>query len=58
MKRHIYHIVDFEGFILCEIRSQPTNASFDDNAKLFINNLLPVIAKQYGIRRAYYTGGE
>ena len=58
MNTHLYHIVDFEGFTLCEIISRPTNASFDDYAKSFIIDLLPVIAKQYGTKRAYYTGGE
>tara|TARA_R110000744_G_scaffold356957_1_gene463739 strand:- start:1015 stop:1191 length:177 start_codon:yes stop_codon:yes gene_type:complete len=58
MNTHLYHIVDFEGFTLCEIISRPTNVSFDDYAKLYIIGLLPVIADQYGIERAYYMGGE
>tara|TARA_R110001599_G_scaffold11881_1_gene55944 strand:+ start:1319 stop:1495 length:177 start_codon:yes stop_codon:yes gene_type:complete len=58
MNTHLYHIVDFEGFTLCEIISRPTNSNFDDYAKSFIIDLLPVIAKQYGIKKAFYDGGE
>lgn len=58
MNTHLYHIVDFEGFTLCEIISRPTNKAYDEYAKLYVVELLPVIADQYGTRRAYYMGGE
>jgi len=58
MNTHVYNIVCCEGFTLCEIISRPTNATYDDYAKLYIINLLPVIADQYGIERAYYSEGE
>ena len=47
MNVHYYYIVDEEGYLLCTIVSRPTSADFDDNAKLFIVDLLPVIAKQF-----------
>tara|TARA_R100000544_G_C2183913_1_gene38262 strand:- start:245 stop:418 length:174 start_codon:yes stop_codon:yes gene_type:complete len=55
MNNHNYSIVDSKGYLLCEIKTQPTNANFDDNAKLFIVDLLPVIAKQYGVEKAFYA---
>ena len=58
MDTHVYNIVCSEGFTLCEIISRPTNASFDDYAKQYVADLLPIIAKQYGIKKAFYEGGE
>ena len=58
MHTHFYNIVCCEGFTLCEIISRPTNASFDDYAKKYVSDLLPLIAKQYGTKRAYYMGDE
>jgi hypothetical protein len=57
MKIHYYYIVDENGYLLCTIISGPINADFDDYAKLFIVDLLPVIAKQSGVEKAFY-GGE
>ena len=56
MNTHFYNIVCCEGFTLCEIISRPTNASFDDYAKQYVSDLLPVIAKQYGTKKAFYEG--
>lgn len=58
MNIHFYNIVDFEGFTLCEIISRPTNESYDEYAKKYVFNLLPVIAKQYGRERAFYSEAE
>ena len=42
MNVHYYYIVDEEGYLLCTIVSRPTSADFDDNAKLFVVDLLNV----------------
>ena len=49
MKKHTYHILDGEGYVLLTIVSQNTNRSFDDEAAVSVVPLLPVIAKQYGL---------
>tara|TARA_R110002072_G_scaffold264612_2_gene423380 strand:+ start:638 stop:814 length:177 start_codon:yes stop_codon:yes gene_type:complete len=56
MQKHHYYIIDKEGFILHEMRSHLTLMSFDDYAKQYVSDLLPVIAKQYGIKKAFYEG--
>ena len=58
MNVHYYYIVDEEGYLLCTIVSRPTSADFDDNAKLFIVDLLPIIAKQFGVEKALYNGTQ
>ena len=56
MKQHKYYIVEPDGiFILLTIVSQNTNRSFDDEAKVSITPLLPVIAAQYGLDKVFYS---
>ena len=54
MNEHFYSIVDQDGYILYTIKSQPTNRNFDDEAKVSITPLLPIISKIYG-SKVYYT---
>ena len=55
MKKHTYHILDGEGYVLLTIVSQNTNRSFDDEADLSVVPLLPVIAAQYGLDNVFYS---
>ena len=55
MKQYTYYIVDSEGYILLTVVSQPTNRGVDSEAKLSISPLLPIIAKQYGLNKVFYT---
>ena len=55
MKQYTYYIVDSEGYTLLTVVSQPTNRSVDSEAKFSVSPLLPLIAKQYGLDRVFYT---
>mgnify|MGYP000243474517 CR=1 FL=1 len=55
MKKHTYHILDGEGYVLLTIVSQNTNRSFDDEAEFSVSPLLPVIAKQYGLDNVFWS---
>ena len=55
MNQYTYYIVDNEGYILLTVISQPTNQRSDDEAKVSILPLLPVIAAQYGLDNVFYT---
>lgn len=55
MNKHKYYILDDEGYILLTVISQNTNRNADNEAKLSIIPLLPVIAKQYGREKVFYT---
>ena len=55
MNKHTYYILDADGYILLTVISQNTNRSADAEAKLSISPLLPVIAKQYGLEKVFYT---
>jgi hypothetical protein len=55
MNQHKYFIVDSEGYILLTIVSQNTNRSFDDEAKVSVSPLLPVIAAQYGLDNVFHS---
>tara|TARA_R110000822_G_scaffold9430_1_gene36574 strand:+ start:511 stop:684 length:174 start_codon:yes stop_codon:yes gene_type:complete len=54
MKTHFYSIVDQDGYILYTIKSQPTNRNFDDEARVSITPILPIISDMYG-SKIYYT---
>jgi type 1 glutamine amidotransferase len=54
MNKYTYNIVDSEGYVLLTVTSQFTNRSIDDEAKVSVSPLLPVIAKQYGLGRVYW----
>jgi len=58
MNKHKYYILDADGYILLTVISQNTNRNADNEAKLSINPLLPVIAKQYGREKVFYTIDE
>ena len=58
MNKHKYYILDDEGYILLTVISQNTNRNADNEAKLSIIPLLPVIAKQYGREKVFYTIDE
>ena len=58
MNKHTYYILDADGYILLTIIPQPTNSTADNEAKLSIIPLLPVIAKQYGLEKVFYTNDE
>ena len=58
MNKYTYYIVDADGYILLTVISQFTNRSIDDEAKFSISPLLPVIAKQYGLEKVFYTNDE
>ena len=58
MNKHKYYILDDEGYILLTVISQNTNRNADTEAKLSISPLLPVIAKQYGREKVFYTIDE
>ena len=58
MNRHKYYILDTDGYILLTVISQPTNRNADNEAKLSISPLLPVIANQYGLEKVFYTNEE
>ena len=58
MKQHTYYILDADGYILLTVISQNTNRNADNEAKLSIIPLLPVIAKQYGREKVFYTIDE
>ena len=58
MKKHKYYILDADGYILLTVISQNTNRNADNEAKLSIIPLLPVIAKQYGREKVFYTIDE
>ena len=58
MNKHKYYILDSDGYILLTVISQFTNRSIDDEAKFSISPLLPVIAKQYGLEKVFYTNDE
>ena len=58
MNKYTYYIVDADGYILLTVISQFTNRSIDDEAKLSISPLLPVIANQYGLEKVFYTNEE
>ena len=58
MSRHKYYILDADGYILLTVISQPTNRDADKEAELSISPLLPVIARQYGLERVFYTVTE
>ena len=55
MKQYTYYIVDSEGYTLLTVVSQPTNRGIDSEAKFSISPLLPIIAKQYGLNKVFYT---
>ena len=55
MNKHTYYILDAGGYILLTVISQPTNRDADKEAELSISPLLPVIARQYGLERVFYT---
>ena len=55
MNKHKYYILDDEGYILLTVISQNTNRNAANEAKLSISPLLPVIAKQYGREKVFYT---
>ena len=55
MKRYTYYIVDADGYILLTVVSQNTNKGVDEEAEFAVSPLLPVIAKQYGIDKVFYT---
>jgi len=58
MNKHKYYILDDEGYILLTVISQNTNRNAANEAKLSISPLLPVIAKQYGREKVFYTIDE
>ena len=58
MNRHKYYILDTDGYILLTVISQPTNRNADNEAKLSISPLLPVIANQYGLEKVFYANEE
>ena len=58
MNKHKYYILDADGYILLTVISQNTNRNADNEAKLSIIPLLPVIAKQYGREKVFYTIDE
>ncbi len=58
MNKHKYYILDADGYILLTVISQPTNRNADNEAKLSISPLLPVIANQYGLEKVFYTNDE
>jgi hypothetical protein len=55
MNQYTYYIVDSEGYILLTVISQPTNLRSEDEAKVSVLPLLPVIAAQYGLDNVFYT---
>ena len=55
MTKHTYYIVDAEGYVLLTVVSQNTNRSYNDEAELSVSPLLPVIAKQYGINKVFWS---
>ena len=58
MEKYTYYILDADGYILLTVISQYTNRDSDAEAKLSISPLLPVIAKQYGLKNVFYTNKE
>jgi hypothetical protein len=55
MNRYTYYIVDADGYILLTVVSQNTKRSIDEEAEFAVSPLLPIIAKQYGIDKVFYT---
>jgi len=55
MQKHTYYILDLEGYVLLTVVSQTTARNFDDEAQLSICPLLPVVAKQYGLDKVFYS---
>lgn len=55
MTKHTYYIVDADGYVLLTVVSQNTNRSYNDEAELSVSPLLPVIAKQYGINKVFWS---
>ena len=55
MNRYTYYIVDADGYILLTVVSQNTNRSVDEEVEFSVSPLLPVIAKQYGLDKVFYT---
>lgn len=55
MNKYTYYIVDAEGYVLLTVVSQNTNRSYNDEAELSVSPLLPVIAKQYGLNKVFWS---
>jgi len=55
MTKHTYYIVDAEGYVLLTVVSQNTARSIDAEAELSVSPLLPVIAKQYGLNKVFWS---
>lgn len=55
MTKHTYYIVDADGYVLLTVVSQNTNRSYNDEAELSVSPLLPVIAKQYGLNKVFWS---
>lgn len=55
MNRYTYYIVDADGYTLLTVVSQNTNRSVDEEVEFSVTPLLPVIAKQYGLDKVFYT---
>lgn len=55
MKRYTIDVVDEDGDLLLTITTQFHSGGSDDAAKQYVVPLLPAIAKQYGVTKAFYS---